>query len=349
MNGRLGRWREQFLGNRNINLIVANVLVLVLLAVFRPTFFSFNNLRVITLNMSAVGIASIGMAYLIISGNVDLSVGSIYAATAFASAWLALSLPPPLAFLGGLITGGVLGLINGLLVWRIRVSPIIATLGTLTIFRGMILVMTGGRGISGVPSDFFVLGRAVWLGISSHVWILLGLAIVFHIVLSQTTIGRYIYAIGSNRNAAEVSGIRVDRYVIGLFIVNGVVVAISGGLAASRFGTATVTFGIGFELDVITAVILGGVAFTGGRGNILGVILAVLFLGVINSGLIAVGVDPFWTDVVKGGALVFSIGLEQVAEEHNERHRKRMAMAEFAEQQAERAEMCEPASELSAS
>ena len=145
MNGRLGRWREQFLGNRNINLIVANVLVLVLLAVFRPTFFSFNNLRVITLNMSAVGIASIGMAYLIIAGNVDLSVGSIYAATAFASAWLALSLPPPLAFLGGLVTGGVLGLINGLLVWRIRVSPIIATLGTLTIFRGMILVMTGGR------------------------------------------------------------------------------------------------------------------------------------------------------------------------------------------------------------
>ena len=248
--------------------------------------------------MSAVGIASIGMAYLIISGNVDLSVGSIYAATAFAGV-AGLELPPPLAFFGGLITGGVLGLINGLLVWRIRVSPIIATLGTLTIFRGMILVMTGGRGISGVPSDFFALGRAVWLGISSHVWILLGLAIVFHIVLSQTTIGRYIYAIGSNRNAAEVSGIRVDRYVIGLFIVNGTVVAISGGLAAS-LGTATVTFGIGFELDVITAVILGGVAFTGGRGDILGVILAVLFLGVINSGLIAVGVDPFWTDVVKG-------------------------------------------------
>jgi ribose transport system permease protein len=339
MNGRLGRWREQFLGNRNINLIVANVLVLVLLAVFRPTFFSFNNLRVITLNMSAVGIASIGMAYLIIAGNVDLSVGSIYAATAFASAWLALSLPPPLAFLGGLVTGGVLGLINGVLVWRIRVSPIIATLGTLTIFRGMILVMTGGRGISGVPSDFFALGRAVWLGISSHVWILLGLAIMFHIVLSQTTIGRYIYAIGSNRNAAEVSGIRVDRYVV----------AISGGLAASRFGTATVTFGIGFELDVITAVILGGVAFTGGRGNVLGVILAVLFLGVINSGLIAVGIDPFWTDVVKGGALVFSIALEQIAEEHNERHRKRMAMAEFAEQQAERVQMSDPAQELPAS
>jgi ribose transport system permease protein len=348
MDSRLRQWREQFLSNRNINLIVANVLVLLLLAFARPTFFSFNNLRVITLNMAAVGIASIGMTYLIIAGNVDLSVGSIYAASAFASAWLSLSLPPALAFLGGLLTGGILGLINGLLVWRVRVSPIIATLGTLTIYRGMILVMSGGRGISGVPSDFFVLGRAVWLGISSHVWILLVLAILFHIVLSQTTIGRYIYAIGSNRNAAEVSGVRVNRYVIGLFIVNGAVVAVSGVLAASRFGTATVTFGIGFELDVITAVILGGVAFTGGRGNILGVILAVLFLGVINSGLIAIGVDPFWTDVVKGGALVFSIGLEQIAQEHNERHRRRMAMAEFAEQQAERADLDEPASELPA-
>jgi ribose transport system permease protein len=346
MNGTLAQWREQFLGNRNINLIAANLLVLILLAIVRPTFFSFNNLRVITLNMSAVGIASIGMAYLIISGNVDLSVGSIYAATAFTSAWLALSLPPTLAFIGGLITGGVLGLINGLLVWRIRISPIIATLGTLAIYRGMILVMSGGRGISGVPSNFFVLGRAVWLGISSHVWILLVLAILFHIVLSKTTIGRYICAIGSNRNAAEVSGISVDRYLIGLFIVNGIVVAVSGVLAASRFGTATVTFGIGFELDVITAVILGGVAFTGGRGNVLGVMLAVLFLGVINSGLIAIGVDPFWTDVVKGGALVFSIGLEQIAEEHNERHRRRIAMAEFAEQQAERAKIGETASEL---
>lgn len=343
MDSRLRQWREQFLGNRNINLIVANAVVLILLAFAHPTFFSFNNLRVITLNMSSVGIAGIGMTYLIISRNVDLSVGSIYAATAFVSAWLALTLPPPLAFVGGLATGGFLGLINGLLVWRISISPIIATLGTLTIFRGMILVMTGGRGISGVPSDFFTLGRAVWFGISSHVWILLGLAILFHIVLSKTTIGRYIYAIGSNRNAAEVSGIRVNRYVIGLFVMNGIVVAIAGGLAASRFGTATVTFGIGFELDVITAVILGGVAFTGGRGNVLGVILAVLFLGIITSGLIAVGVDPFWTDVVKGSALVFSIGLEQIAEEHNERHRKRMAIAEFAEQQSELAGPGEPA------
>jgi ribose/xylose/arabinose/galactoside ABC-type transport system permease subunit len=341
MDSRSRTWREQLLGNRNLNLIVANVLVLGLLAIAHPTFFSFANLRVITLNMSAVGIAGIGMAYLIIARNVDLSVGSIYAATAFASAWLALSVPPPLAFLGGLVVGGVLGLLNGLLVWRVSISPIIATLGTLTIYRGLILVMTGGRGISGVPPAFFTLGRAVWFGISAHVWILAVLAILFHIVLSRTTIGRYVYAIGSNPNAAEVSGVRVSRYIIGLFTLNGVVVGIAGVLAASRFGTATVTFGIGFELDVITAVILGGVAFTGGRGNILGVILAVLFLGIINSGLIAIGIDPFWTDVVKGGALVFSIGLEQITQEHNERQRRRVAIAEFAEQQAERAQLGE--------
>jgi ribose/xylose/arabinose/galactoside ABC-type transport system permease subunit len=341
MDSRLRSWREQLLGNRNLNLIVANVVVLILLAVFHPTFFSFNNLRVITLNMSAVGIAGIGMAYLIISRNVDLSVGSIYASTAFAAAWLALSVPPPFAFLGGLIVGGFLGLLNGLLVWRISISPIIATLGTLTIYRGMILVMTGGRGISGVPPDFFTLGRAVWFGISAHVWILLVLAILSSIVLSQTTIGRYIYAIGSNPNAAEVSGVRVNRFVVGLFTFNGIVVGIAGVLAASRFGTATVTFGVGFELDVITAVILGGVAFTGGSGNILGVMLAVLFLGIVNSGLVAVGVDPFWTNVVKGGALVISIGLEQITQEHNERQRRRIAIAEFAEQQAERARLDE--------
>jgi ribose/xylose/arabinose/galactoside ABC-type transport system permease subunit len=345
MNGRLGQWREQLLGNRNINLIVANVLVLILLAVSRPTFFSFNNLRVITLNMSAVGIASIGMAYLIISGNVDLSVGSIYAATAFASAWLALSLPPPLAFLGGLITGGILWLINGLLVWRIRVSPIIATLGTLTIYRGMILVMTSGRGISGVPSDFFVLGRARLAG---HLFACLDLACsrnpVPHRLVADDDWTLHL------RNWQQSERGRSVRYQGRSLCDQPVHRERHCGRRFRRVGResfwhATVTFGIGFELDVITAVILGGVAFTGGRGNILGVVLAVLFLGIINSGLIAVGVDPFWTDVVKGAALVFSIGLEQVAEEHNERHRRRLAMAEFAEQQAERAKVSElPAS-----
>jgi ribose/xylose/arabinose/galactoside ABC-type transport system permease subunit len=326
----IARPAAQLFGGRSGSIVIALLAALLLLAVVHPTYYSLENLRVILLNSSSVGIAAVAMALLLIAGKVDLSVGAIFAAGATAGAWLGTTLPAPLAIAAGVGVGALLGLVNGLLVQRIRVSPIIVTLGTLTVIRGLLQALTQGRGIRGVQPDFADFGRATPFGVPTQIWIMLGLVVLGQILLSRTTVGQHVFAIGGNAEAANIAGVNVRKIVLGLFAFSGALAALAGVLTASRFGTATSTFGVGFELDVITAVILGGVAFSGGEGSIGGALVAVIFLGVVNSGLISIGVDPFWTDVVKGGALVISVAIEQLTQERRERYRKAVAMAEQA-------------------
>ena len=317
-------------GGRSASISIALLVALVFLAIVHPHYYTFENLRVILLNSSSVAIAAVGMALLLIAGKVDLSIGAIFAAGATFSAWLATAYPAPIAIIGGIALGAGLGLTNGLLVWRIRVSPIIVTLGTLTIIRGMLQALTQGKGIGGVQPDFAGFGRGTPLGVPTQIWIMIGLVVIGQFLLSRTTTGLHVFAIGGNAEAANIAGIGVRKIVLGLFAFSGSVAALAGVLTASRFGTATSTFGVGFELDVITATILGGVAFSGGEGSIGGALVAVLFLGVVNSGLISIGVDPFFTDVVKGLALLISVAIEQLTQERRERYRKAVAMAEQA-------------------
>ncbi len=316
-------------GGRNVYLVLALAISLIVLLVTHPNYFTIDNLRVIALNQSSIGIGAVGMAYLIIAGQIDLSIGSIFMATSMAAAFLALRQPVPIAIGGALALGCILGSINGLLVWRIRVSPLIVTLGTLTIFSGGVLVLTKGVGYYVNDDAFTGLGNATPLGVPSEIWTLVVIAILGYLILSRTTIGRYVYAIGSNRQAAEAAGINVRRIVITLFVANALLVGVVGVLTASRFSSANIAYGVNFNLDVITAVILGGVAFTGGEGSIIGVMLAVAFLGVVSSGLITLGVDPYYTDVIKGSALVISVGLDQVTQERRERYRRNLALAEY--------------------
>ncbi len=313
---------------RNLGLLGALLVSLLILAIFSPKYMSINNFVVVGLQMSYIGIAAIGTAYLIISGNIDLSIGSLFALCAAIAAVLSLYVDPQLALLAGVAVGGLLGLVNGLLVWRIRISPIIITLGTLTIIRGADLLLTGGFTVRGVPEGFKAIGNWRPLDVPSSLWFFLILAVVAHLILQNTTIGRHIFAIGGNREASEAAGLTVRRLTLGVFAVNGVIVGIAGVLAASRFGTAAPSFGIGYELDVITAVILGGIAFTGGEGNIIGVILAVMLLGVINSGLVSLGIDPHYTEVVKGSALILAVTLDQLSHERQERFRTLLARRE---------------------
>jgi len=321
--------RAMLKGNRrNLGLLGALLGALLILAIFSPQYMSFQNFVVVGLQMAYIGIGAMGMAALIISGNVDLSIGSLFALCAVVSATLATTINPQWAIVLGIALGGLVGWLNGAAVWRIKLSPIIITLGSLTILRGVVLLVTGGYGIRGVPKAFGWLGQARPFEVPTPVWVLLALALIAHLLLQTTTLGRHIFAIGGNREASEAAGINVRRIVLGVFAVNGLIVGLAGTLAASRFGTAAPSFGIGYELDVITAVILGGVAFTGGEGNIIGVILAVALLGVINSGLVSLGIDPHYTEVVKGGALIAAVTLDQLAHEQQERYRKVLAMRE---------------------
>lgn len=316
-------------GGRNGYLVLALAISLGVLLITHPEYFTLDNLRVIALNQSSVGIGAVGMAFLIVAGQIDLSIGSIFMATSMAAAFLTLRVPAPLAVGGGLALGCVLGLVNGLLVWRIRVSPLIVTLGTLTVFSGSVLVLTKGVGYYINQDAFVSIANTTHFGVPTGIWTLVVAAILGYIVMSRTTIGRHVYAIGSNRQAAEAAGINVRRIIISLFVVNGLLVAVVGVLTASRFSSANIAYGVNFNLDVITAVILGGVAFTGGEGSIIGVMLAVAFLGVVSSGLITLGVDPYYTDVIKGSALVISVGLDQLTQERRERYRRNLALAEY--------------------
>lgn len=314
---------------RNAGLITALVVLLVILGTQRPYYFSRDNFEVLAIQMVTLGIASVGMAALIISGNVDLSIGSIFALAGTLAATYSFKIPALEAFGLGIGVGALFGLANGVLVWRIRISPLIITLGTLALYLGFALVLTEGVGIPNLPRSYAYFGQNHWLGIPIPVWCLLLVILGGQFILSRTTIGRHIYAIGGNRTAAEIAGIPVRRVVVGLFLFNGALIGFAAALATSRFDAADVQFGNGLGLDAITAVILGGVAFTGGEGTIVGVILAVMLLTVLDSAFIALGINPYLDNVAKGGALLVAVGLDQLTHEQRERFRTIMALREL--------------------
>jgi ribose/xylose/arabinose/galactoside ABC-type transport system permease subunit len=324
--------RREWLGaqTRNLELGLALGIALVVLGVLRPQYLSAENLLVVAMQMSFIGMAAIGTAFLVISGSIDLSIGSNFALVGVAASMMAKVVHPALAMALAIGLGGAIGWTNGLLAWRIKLSPLIITLGTMSIVRGIVLLLTGGYSVRGVPRTFATLGQAKLLGVPSPILIFALVAVMASMILARTTVGRYVLALGGSRAACEAVGIPVRRLTLGVFLANGLIVGLAGVLAASRFGSASPSFGEGMELDVITAVVLGGVAFTGGEGNILGVLLAVALIGVINSGIVALGIDPDYAEIVKGAALIGAVSLDQFSHEARERLRKILAIHESA-------------------
>ena len=313
---------------RNLGLALALAISLSTLGLLSPQYLSKDNLIVVAMQMSFVGIAAIGTAYLMISGNIDLSIGSLFALVSVAASILATRTSPAVAMLAAVSLGGAVGLVNGALVWRIKLSPLIITLGSMSILRGVVLLLTDGYAVRGVPREFASLGQSKLLGAPTPVWIFGMIAVVAHLILVRTTVGQHVIALGGSRSACEAVGIHVRRLTLGAFMANGLIVGLAGVLAASRFGSASPSFGVGMELDVITAVILGGVAFSGGEGTIPGVVLAVALLGVIQSGIVALGIDAHYADVAKGAALIGVVSLDQLSHEARVRFQRMLALHE---------------------
>ena len=320
---------------RNLSLLVAIVVAVSIVTADRPTYLTYSNFLVVGLQMSFVAIAALGMTALIISGYIDLSIGSLFGLAAVGSAILARDgWPNGLAILAAITLTGAIGFLNGLLVWRISISPIIITLGSLTLIRGVVYLLTHGFAVTGVPDSFGAFGQAKPLGVPMPVVIFVILAPVTAFILNRTTVGRYIFAIGGNREASQALGLPVSRLVLATFAVNGVLVGLAATLASSRFVGADPNFGVSMELDVITAVILGGVAFSGGEGGIGGVVLAVVLLGVINSGIISMGIDPFYANVIKGAVLIIAVAVDQLVHEQRERYQRSIAMRDAREEES---------------
>jgi ribose/xylose/arabinose/galactoside ABC-type transport system permease subunit len=291
-----------------------------------PSFLTVDNLRVISLGASFTSIVALTTALLVISGKVDLSIGSIYGFGGILAAILSSHMSWWLAIPLGILAGAGVGLMNGFLVSRIPVSPLIVTLGTLTLVYGVNLVLTGGLAISDVGDDFTVLGQSLPSGIPGPVIIWIILAVVAAAVLHLCKVGRHIYAMGGDEEAASRAGINTRRISLALFAVNGAFAALAGILSASRLGSADPSLGRGSELDILTAVILGGVVFTGGAGKLVGVVIACFFLATIDNALISMGIDPNWGYIVKGAVLIIAVGLNQFSTEQRERRQRRAVL-----------------------
>ena len=329
--GRLPRGQVQAIG-----VLVALVGLIVATGLHSSLFFGVNNIKVQAENMSFIAIAGVGTAILIITGNVDLSIGSGLALTAVLSAMLATIMPVPLAFICAVLIGGAVGAINGIIVWNVSTSPIIITLGGLTLIRGLVVVITKGQAVTGMPASFTHFGNSTPLGIPMPVWVFLVVAFLAFLFLTFTTTGRHIYAIGGNKEAARAAGIRVRRITIGAFVVSGMLVGLTGVLQASLYGAPDDTFGNGFELQVITAVIVGGVSFAGGEGGILRAMLGCALLQVVSGSVVFFGIDPNWAYIITGSILILAVSTDQIVHRQRERYQKAMAMRDLARFNEER-------------
>lgn len=283
--------------------------VLFILMVFLSnSFLTVNNLTNVARQVSINAIIAVGMTCAILTGGIDLSVGSVMALSGTVTAGLMITgLPMPLALLAGLLIGMLIGAINGACVAYARMPPIIVTLASMSIARGLALIYTGGYPVSGLPDPFAFFGRGEVLGLQVPILIMIVIYLIAYALLNHMSFGRYVYAIGGNEEAARLSGIRISRYKLLVYVISGLTAALAGLVLTSRLMSGQPNAGEGFELDAIAAVVLGGTAITGGKGAIIGTLVGAMMLGILNNGLNLLGVSPYVQNVIKGGIILAAI------------------------------------------
>lgn len=294
--------------------VIGLLLIVVIISVMSPNFLTLNNLLNVLRQVSINALIAFGMTFVILTGGIDLSVGSILALTgAVTAGFLASGMDPMLAMFLGLLLGAILGAINGIIISKGKVAPFIATLATMTIYRGLTLVYTEGKPISGLGDSlsFQLIGKGYFFGIPVPV-ITMAIAFgVLYFVLKKTTFGRRVYAVGGNEEASRLSGIKVDRIKVYVYALTGTLAALASLILTSRLNSAQPTAGNMFELDAIAAVVLGGTSLTGGRGWIVGTLIGALIIGVLNNGLNLIGVSSFFQQVVKGAVILVAVLLDR--------------------------------------
>ena len=279
-----------------------------------PRYLSSQNVRDILLNVSIVALLAVGQTVVVVTRNIDLSVGSVLGISAFATGILFADHNAPiwLVFIAGTLLGAFFGLCNGAMVAFARVPSLVITLGTLYVIRGIDFLWAKGRQVNAadLPDSFLNLGSATVLGIPVLALITVAVMLIVGNVMRSSRMGRELYAIGSNPDAATLAGIRVTRRVLGAFVASGALAGLAGVLYAARFGTLDANAGTGQELEVVAAVVVGGVAIFGGSGTVYGAALGALLLGTIRSALVILQVNPFWEQAINGALLLLAIGLD---------------------------------------
>ncbi len=305
-----------------INNIVWIILVVCILgfSFLIDGFFSIGNYLNILRHAVFIGILAIGESYVLMTGNIDLSVEATTALTAMISGWLAasstyasgLNLNPYLVLIICIVVGAIVGLFNGFFIINLKIHSFLVTLATFFMMKGVAVLITKGRGVSGLPDSFRIVETVKVFGIPLVVFVMIGLFIIFHFVLENTKFGRHIFIIGGNVNAAYNFGINVKGVLYKVFMLSGILAGIAGWLLVARSNGAAYSMGNGLLFQVIAAVVIGGVSLTGGSGRITGVFAGVLILTSIHSALNISSVSPYVTQVVRGALVLFAISLDSL-------------------------------------
>ncbi len=305
--------------------LVALALLVLWLSIANDGFLTVDNgltvLRQISINLCL----SIGMTLVILSGGIDLSVGSVLALSGAIAAGLLksgvdisplgvhVSFTTAGAIAAGVLVGAAAGCFNGLVITRFGLPPFIATLGMLSIARGLTMLWTGGHPITGVGESFAYLGTGRLLGVPVPVWIAAGLVLAFGVVTMRTRFGRHLYAVGGAERAAQLSGVNVRRVKLLAYTLCGALAGVAGLLMTARVNSATPNAGVADELDAIAAVVIGGASLAGGRGSVLGTVLGCLIIGILNNGLALENVSPHWQQVIKGGVILVAVAIDRIS------------------------------------
>lgn len=293
---------------REISALLAYIILLVAVVILAPSFFSGGNLRDLVINNAPILLITIGMTLVILVGEIDISVGSQFAVCSIAAGFLAKTgMPMPILFACLLLMGALMGAINGLLVGWLRLPSIIVTLAMLVAWRDLLRWATEGAWVQNLPDNFQWFGLGQTLGEILIVAIALIIFVCFAWILKNVNVGRAIYAVGSDAEAARLAGIKSPNIVFGVFVLMGALVGISALLNAVRFSAIPGNAGIGFELKAIAAVVVGGAAITGGRGTLIGTLIGVALLGTIGTALTFLGINPFWEKAIQGAIILAAL------------------------------------------
>lgn len=294
--------------------LLALIALVAAVTALNPSFLSPSNLLNLLRQVAANGFIAFGMTFVILTGGIDLSVGSTLAlSSALTAGMMANGVSPLVAILIGLLSGAILGALNGLLISKGKMAPFIATLATMTIYRGATLVYTNGNPITGLGDSFLFsfIGRGYLFGIPFPVVLMFLVFFLLFLLLHRTAFGRKTYAIGGNEKAAFIAGVKIDKIKLIIYSISGLMASISGMIITSRLNSAQPAAGQAYEMDAIAAVVLGGTSLSGGRGRIFGTLIGALIIGTLNNGLNLLGVSSFYQQIVKGIVIVIAVLLDR--------------------------------------
>lgn len=310
----------QYINNiRQYGLLIVFGIICLIISLITPQFLTVSNWTIIVTQVSINALLAFGVTFVIITGGIDLSLGSIVAVSGVTSAMLAHpdSYPVLIPISMGLLAGLLMGAFNGFIITKSKIAPFIVTLGTMTIGRGLALILSDGRPVSNLSDSFNYLGSGTVLGIPVLILIFILVFAICSIILSKTILGRHIYAVGGNEQAARASGINIERVKLSVYSISGLLAGLAGILLASRITTGQPNAGAGFELDAIAAVVIGGTSTSGGKGSMAGTLIGVLLIGVINNGLDLLNVTSYYQQVVMGIIIIGAVVLDSLNQKSN--------------------------------